>query len=342
MKKWIIILLIIFSGAVLSVTLIALAKPTEEELEMLGRGDEISTEIRMIFLRHPDSDFRSIRTYLNDFDLLTEKEKIKGFPEFEQKTAGFCVEIYQAAGVEFRDAEKSLYKTFSPNGFKDFYDSFAYSNVLVIDRPGEITGGREADSRIIELAEARGYKLRFEAPPDALVAEGRHSLQPEAWDAWREMKMAASFDGFDIGLISAFRSVSRQREIFLYRLENDALRLTGKTISDDQIISGFGDNVLEYILRTSSIPGYSKHHTGYTIDITGYETGKSFTDFGEMEAFTWISDNNYYNAKRFGFIPSYPDGADNQGPEPEAWEYVFVGRENLLASDLLIEFLGQL
>ena len=35
--------------------------------------------------------------------------------------------------------------------------------------------------------------------------------------------------------------------------------------------------------------------------------------------------DNFYNAKRFGFIPSYPDDLNAQGPNPEPWEFVWVG-----------------
>jgi len=35
--------------------------------------------------------------------------------------------------------------------------------------------------------------------------------------------------------------------------------------------------------------------------------------------------------KRFGFIPSYPENSGKQGPEPEPWEYVWVGEDVLLA-----------
>ncbi len=38
-----------------------------------------------------------------------------------------------------------------------------------------------------------------------------------------------------------------------------------------------------------------------------------------------MAADNYRVAKQFGFIPSYPSGAGAQGPEPEPWEYVYVG-----------------
>ena len=89
------------------------------------------------------------------------------------------------------------------------------------------------------------------------------------------------------------------------------------------------DEIIDRMLQTSTIPGFSKHHTGYTLDITDLTSGMDFTEFAQTEGFKWISANNYLNAKRFGFIISYPEGVTNQGPEPEAWEYVWVGVEVL-------------
>jgi LAS superfamily LD-carboxypeptidase LdcB len=75
------------------------------------------------------------------------------------------------------------------------------------------------------------------------------------------------------------------------------------------------------------VPGYSRHHTGYTIDLW-CEDGSS--TFLSSSCYKWISDNNYLKAKQSGWIPSYPAGTDDQGPEPEPWEYVWVGTERLM------------
>ena len=59
------------------------------------------------------------------------------------------------------------------------------------------------------------------------------------------------------------------------------------------------------------------------------QLGGSHSGFGSTPAFAWIAANNYENAKRFGFVPSYPPDATSQGPNPEPWEYVFVGDDVL-------------
>ena len=223
----------------------------------------------------------------------------------------------------------SAYKQFSPEWFKAFYDNFRYPDVRQITASPVITGGEEADRRIVAIAEERGYRLRGEGSRDSLVSIDEKWLQPAAASAWQNLKEEALKDGIVLGLISGFRSVERQRTIFLNQLARQSEKIIGRKYTAEEIAEGKADAVIQGILRTYSIPGFSKHHTGYTLDITDAGSGRDFTDFAETGGFRWISDNNYLNARRFGFIPSYPEGVSNQGPIPEAWEYVWVGEPAL-------------
>ena len=93
------------------------------------------------------------------------------------------------------------------------------------------------------------------------------------------------------------------------------------------LVERYSDAAIDRRLRTAAAPGYSKHHTGYTIDVT--QSGYAFTSFKKSPAYVWLTANNYANAKRFGWIPSYPPGAASQGPQPEAWEFTYVGLDNI-------------
>ncbi len=105
-----------------------------------------------------------------------------------------------------------------------------------------------------------------------------------------------------------------QNEIFAARL--------GK-ITPAKIIDGSSDDKIREILKTTAPPGYSRHHSGYTVDLAcDSDPGVLFEN---SKCFEWISRDNYINIKKFGWIPSYPEGIKNQGPEPESWEYVWVG-----------------
>jgi D-alanyl-D-alanine carboxypeptidase len=143
-------------------------------------------------------------------------------------------------------------------------------------------------------------------------------LQPLAAKSWQELKAAAKKDGLGMSLVSGYRSPKSQRDLFTERLYS-----TG--VTDKQISAGTPDNSVNATLSMTAVPGYSRHHTGYTIDIH-CDDGLAF---GVSTCNQWITKDNYANAKKYGWIPSYPPGAGEQGPEPEAWEYVWVGTDVL-------------
>lgn len=216
--------------------------------------------------------------------------------------------------------KRGVLKNFSGAEFRELYDSIAYPNSSYISEKSPITGNENADAHIRRLAEARGYKKRSAPVADNFVKIGPDMvLQKRAEKDWASLKNSAKKDGMSLDLTAAYRSADKQKEIFLNRLGS---------ISAEAIVSGKADANINEILRTTALPGYSRHHTGYTVDIACLnDPGVIFED---SSCFRWLSENNYENAKEHGWIPSYPDGAGKQGPDPEAWEYVWVGKEILI------------
>lgn len=207
-------------------------------------------------------------------------------------------------------------KQFSGEEFKALYTAIAYPHTLEITTMLPITGNIQADNRIRTLAEQRGYVLRSAALPPLVKVDG-YLLQEKAVQPWKDLKARAAQDGIRLGLTSGFRSVEEQRSIFLGRLPASAAT----------IASGAADSAVDATLRMTAPPGYSRHHTGYTIDIECLSS--RLVIFERSACFEWLSQNNYEHAKEFGWVPSYPKGTNQQGPEPEAWEYVWVGRNAL-------------
>jgi len=208
----------------------------------------------------------------------------------------------------------------SDNDFKQLFLSIGYPNVQPISETLPITGNSEADLRIRTLAEKRGY--RRSSIPVASIQKTQESdligddlLQPLAIIAWQSFRDAAKRDSIPIKLSSAYRSVEFQRQLFLNRLYDK-----GATIN--KIIAGQSDGAIESTLVMTAPPGYSRHHNGYTIDLWCEDGSLSFV---ASSCFLWLKNNNYEKAKIHGWIPSYPEEAEHQGPEPEAWEYVWVG-----------------
>lgn len=210
-------------------------------------------------------------------------------------------------------------RVFSGNEFRIFYDQLLQPNLDKVDIPPVISGNDTADNRIRKIAEARGYRLRS-SPSVKLASQGGVVLQETAMQGWKALQVKAQKAGLGLSVASSYRSVETQRDLFLSRLG-----AAGATIA--QVASGNADKVVDKVLITTSIPGYSKHHTGYTVDFLC--AGYAFDNFEKSTCNKWLSDNNYQNAKESGFIPSYPPDAGIQGPNPEAWEYVYVGTDLL-------------
>jgi hypothetical protein len=178
--------------------------------------------------------------------------------------------------------------------------------------PGAIAATTTLDDRIWEIAFARGYEMR-QTPASTLSVQDGYAMQSLTASAWEAMQAAAAAAGHHIVIHSAYRSVTTQRAIFNSKLSSSS------------------DAAINAVLDYSAPPGASRHHTGYALDIKAY--GGTIGGFKDTPAYAWLSADNYRNAKRFGFVPSYPPDAPNQGPKPEPWEYVYVGVDTIRNSD---------
>lgn len=244
----------------------------------------------------------------------------------ESSVTSLIEKVARTEDKQVKEAPKTTIQNFSAEAFKDLYNTFAYPNTQEITEPPAITGNPEADQRIQELAEARGYALRsVPVSPISKTNEPQLDsddlLQPLALSGWQDFELAAQRAGIPLKLLSGYRSVEYQRDLFTQRLA-----AAGAYTAD--IANGIADAKVQKVLATTAPPGYSRHHTGYTIDLSCHPGGQ-FVVFKTSACFDWIKAENYKIAKRYGWIPSYPDGTDTQGPEPEPWEYVWVGVESL-------------
>jgi LAS superfamily LD-carboxypeptidase LdcB len=217
-------------------------------------------------------------------------------------------------------AKDVKFKFFTGDQFQRLYETLQFPNTQTLAQTPEVTGDATADARIKVIAESRGYKLRS-VPVLPIVKtgeprlQGDDLLQPKAYSGWQVLKEMAKKDGIPIALNSGYRSIEYQRALFVSRLQANG----GQTAA---IAAGQADNAVVQTLGMTAPPGYSRHHTGYTIDLLCENSG---TVFEKSKCFQWLSANNYDKVKRAGWVPSYPDGGITQGPEPEPWEYVWVG-----------------
>jgi len=114
--------------------------------------------------------------------------------------------------------------------------------------------------------------------------------------AWCAMRAAAREDGVAVLLVSAFRSVAYQADIFRRKLER------GQT--------------LQQILRVNAVPGCSEHHSGCALDLSTPDCEALSLAFEHTDAYVWLMDN----AAQFGFSLSYPRG-NPRGVAYEPWHW---------------------
>ena len=140
--------------------------------------------------------------------------------------------------------------------------------------------------------------------PELLVPVGpnivgkEQRLTPETAGAWREMMLAATNDSVTLLLVSGFRGITYQADLFREQLA------AGKSIDE--------------ILCVNAAPGYSQHHTGCAIDIATPDSRPLTLEFEDSAAFGWLTGNG----AKFGFLMSYE--RDNPwGIDYEPWHWFF-------------------
>ena len=209
------------------------------------------------------------------------------------------------------DVDSLSFPHFTGPEFNELFTTAALPNLSPLSASPTITDSAEMDQQIRTEAVERGYRRR-PLPADyarlRLIDDGL-TLQRPAAAAWLALEQDAAEHGFELELNSAYRGHRYQRTVFLRPLE------TPYELED-----------LAERLKMSAPPGYSKHHTGYAIDIG--QAGHAH--FGSSPAYEWMSADNFANAKQHGWIPSYPPDGGRQGPVPEPWEFTYVGVEAIL------------
>jgi hypothetical protein len=204
-------------------------------------------------------------------------------------------------------AAENGYPVYQGPEFQALYEH-AVGNVLPgLGRPNgryPITGDSTVDDRIYRQALERGYAFRPTANAELASVAGVR-MQPQAAEAWTALREEARAAGLGFTVSSAYRSPEAQRTQFLSKL------------------TGTSAEAIDAALTWYSAPGTSKHHGGYALDFR-YADG-TFGEFRSTPAYAWLVADNFAVPKSYGLIPSYPDDVQDQGPNPEPWEFVWVG-----------------
>ena len=123
-------------------------------------------------------------------------------------------------------------------------------------------------------------------------------LTSETYNAFTEMRNAASRDGISLWICSGFRSYDTQRWLYQSYVNRD-----GKAAADTY----------------SARAGHSEHQTGLAMDLNYASSW-----FDNTREARWIANNCW----KYGFIIRYPQGKQNiTGYKYESWHVRYLGKD---------------
>lgn len=227
----------------------------------------------------------------------------------------------------------------------NYHENMTYDYRTEVDEDALMTG---LDAAYLVLANKSSPVGESYTPEDlvrldnAIVASW-HQLNGLTLDACAAAALYEMMDEMraagvaDICVTSAYRSYSRQQQLYYQYLENElstiseeAYRCLGYTyIKANYLDEGKTQlsraDAEKVVLSYSAYPGTSEHQTGLCVDFITDSMGGNLTEaFEDTAAFDWLSENAY----KFGFILRYPKGKEDiTGYTYEPWHYRFVGRE---------------
>jgi LAS superfamily LD-carboxypeptidase LdcB len=132
------------------------------------------------------------------------------------------------------------------------------------------------------------------------------SAEIETFKAFKLLQAYAKECGFDMNIVSGYRSKERQQRIF-----NNIAAKKGK----------------DYAQKFVAMPGYSEHQTGLALDVCMYLEDWVYVEHGLPENFKEFLQKNIY---KYGFILRYPEGKENiTGYNHEPWHIRYINDAEL-------------
>lgn len=155
--------------------------------------------------------------------------------------------------------------------------------------------------------------------------QGSYEMEKTAAYYCKLMIEAAAADGINLKVLSAYRTVNYQQNLFDRNVES---RMEdGMTYEE-----AYADTAVNI-----APAGGSEHNAGLAVDIITEDDWDTYTEFEDTEEFAWLQAH----AAEYGFIMRYAsDKVDITGFIYEPWHYRFVGvkyAQNIQDSGLCLE-----
>lgn len=197
-----------------------------------------------------------------------------------------------------------------------------------------------SDGDVADVSETEAAAEPMPDPADAdnvwamFLVNGKNPVSAEycdgietakVYESWREYYMdarmseymtqmlkAASEDGHQLIVMSAYRSVEYQQKNFDKSVQD---RIDNRGMTYDE---AYADT-----LKEVQLPGYSEHNAGLAADIMSDEYVDMNDDgFKNTEAYKWLREH----AADYGFILRYPEGKESiTAIQYEPWHFRYVG-----------------
>ncbi len=236
------------------------------------------------------TDVKLMQYLLAAFDPSFKRSYITGTfgPQTKTALAKFQKKLHIAENGVFKDETKF------------FFDSIYFKELCPDADPEQDKSYENVGRRIsVPLDYIPSDLIRI---PRNTRSIGVMCLSKEPAKRLSEMFAAASRDGHELAVFSAYRSSKTQGLLTNYYKQSQS----------------------ETELRSIAESGHSEHQLGTTVDITGRSINYAGTTqvFGTSPEGRWLADNSY----KFGFILSYPaHKQQDTGYIYEPWHFRYVG-----------------
>lgn len=141
--------------------------------------------------------------------------------------------------------------------------------------------------------------------------QGSYEMEIVAAQHCRQMIEAAARDGIDLKVLSAYRTINYQENLFE---RNVSLRMEDDGMTYEEAYADVSVNIAP--------PGGSEHNAGLAADIIDRNHWDTYEAFEDTPEFEWLQNN----CTKYGFILRYPKGKEDiTGYIYEPWHYRYVG-----------------
>ena len=141
--------------------------------------------------------------------------------------------------------------------------------------------------------------------------QGSYELEAVAAQHCRDMIEAAKADGIELKVLSAYRTVAYQQDLFDRNIKS---RMDNYGMTYEQAYYDVSINIAP--------PGGSEHNAGLAVDIIEADHWDTYEEFEDTEEFAWLQKH----CAEYGFILRYLKGKEDiTGYIYEPWHYRYVG-----------------